>query len=63
MESFTPTIDYPGVRVDPQLVARRENILANVRVPARLHFGTMGLAPSEADYRQLGAALLHRRQH
>ena len=44
------TIDYPGVRVDPQLVARRENILANVRVPARLHFGTMELAPSEADY-------------
>ena len=25
-------------------------MLANVRVPARLHFGTMGLAPSEADF-------------
>ncbi|MCQ8781591.1 acetamidase/formamidase family protein [Mangrovibrevibacter kandeliae] len=45
-----PTIDYPGVRVDHTLVRRRENILQNVRVPARLHFGTMGLAPAESDY-------------
>jgi acetamidase/formamidase len=44
------TIDYPGVRVDHALVNRRDNILANVRVPARLHFGTMGLAPSEDDF-------------
>ncbi|WP_346907720.1 acetamidase/formamidase family protein [uncultured Roseibium sp.] len=45
-----PTIDYPGVRVDHSLIKKRENILANVRVPARLHFGTMGLAPSEEDF-------------
>lgn len=45
-----PTIDYPGVRVDHRLVKRRENILQKVRVPARLHFGTMGLAPAEADF-------------
>ncbi len=45
-----PTIDYPGVRVDHSLVRKRENILPNVKVPARLHFGTMGLAPSEADF-------------
>ena len=45
-----PTIDYPGVPVNHQLVRRRENILQNVRVPARLHFGTMGLAPSESDF-------------
>ena len=44
------TIDYPGVRVDHRLVKKREDILRNVRVPARLHFGTMGLAPSEADF-------------
>ncbi|MEJ0002388.1 MAG: acetamidase/formamidase family protein [Pararobbsia sp.] len=43
-------IDYPGVRVDHTLVRKRENILHNVKVPARLHFGTMGLAPSELDY-------------
>jgi acetamidase/formamidase len=45
-----PTIDYPGVRVDHAKIAKRDNILSRVRVPARLHFGTMGLAPSEADY-------------
>src|ERR1700736_2454514 len=43
-------IDYPGVRVDHSLVKKRANILPNVKVPARLHFGTMGLAPSESDY-------------
>jgi acetamidase/formamidase len=43
-------IDYPGVRVDHALVTKRHDILANVRVPARLHFGTMGLAPSEAEF-------------
>jgi acetamidase/formamidase len=43
-------IDYPGVRVDPALVKKRENILRRVKVPARLHFGTMGLAPSESDF-------------
>lgn len=45
-----PAIDYPGVPVDQRLITRREHILPNVRVPARLHFGTMGLAPSEADF-------------
>ncbi len=45
-----PTIDYPGVRVDHGTINKRENILRSVKVPARLHFGTMGLAPSEADY-------------
>ena len=44
------TIDYPGVRVDHGTVRKRENILRSVQVAARLHFGTMGLAPSEADY-------------
>ncbi len=45
-----PTVDYPGVRVNHDTIHRRDNILANVKVPARLHFGTMGLAPSEADF-------------
>ena len=43
-------IDYPGVRVDHTLVKKREDILRNIKVPARLHFGTMGLAPSESDF-------------
>ena len=45
-----PTIDYPGVVVDRSTVQERHGILKNVRVPARLHFGTMGLAPSESDF-------------
>ena len=45
-----PTIDYPGVRVVHATIKKRENILASFKVPARLHFGTMGLAPSEADF-------------
>src|SRR5258708_31244994 len=43
-------MDYPGGRGDHTTVRKRENILANVKVPARLHFGTMGLAPSEQDF-------------
>ncbi|MBB3771588.1 acetamidase/formamidase [Angulomicrobium tetraedrale] len=45
-----PTIDYPGVRVDHATVVKKEGILSGIKVPARLHFGTMGLAPAEADY-------------
>jgi acetamidase/formamidase len=44
------TIDYPGVVVDPGRITRNWNVLEDVRVPARLHFGTMGLAPKEADF-------------
>jgi acetamidase/formamidase len=44
------TIDYPGVRVDHATIRKRDNILTGVKVPARLHFGTMGLAPSEQDF-------------
>jgi acetamidase/formamidase len=36
--------------VDHGSVKRRDNILANIKVPARLHFGTMGLAPAESDF-------------
>ena len=57
------TIDYPGVRVDHATIRKRENILPNVKVPARLHFGTMGLAPSEVGFRQFDPAELYRRQH
>ncbi|MCB4770364.1 acetamidase/formamidase family protein [Ancylobacter sp. Lp-2] len=45
-----PTIDYPGVRVDHATIVKKEGILAGIKVPARLHFGTMGLAPAEADF-------------
>ncbi|TYC58317.1 acetamidase [Rhodobacterales bacterium] len=45
-----PTIDYPGVRVDHETIEKKEGILSGVKVPARLHFGTMGVAPEEADF-------------
>ena len=44
------TIDYPGVPVDPETIEKKSPVLEDVRVPLRLHFGTMGLAPSEADF-------------
>lgn len=44
-----PTIDYPGVIVDHDTVEENYNVLKGVKVPVRLHFGTMGVAPKEAD--------------
>lgn len=44
-----PTIDYPGVPVDPASVEKNYDVLKNVRVPIRPHFGVIGLAPAEAD--------------
>ena len=42
-------IDYPGVPVDHSLVTEKHGVLKGVRVPIRLHFGVIGLAPDEAD--------------
>ncbi|UPK46582.1 acetamidase/formamidase family protein [Paenibacillus pabuli] len=44
-----PTIDYPGVIVDHSTVDENHNVLKDVLVPVRLHFGTMSVAPKEAD--------------
>jgi len=41
--------DYPGLVVDPVKFQPRHGILKNIRVPIRPHFGTLGVAPSEAD--------------
>jgi acetamidase/formamidase len=43
------TIDYPGVPVDHSKTQRNFGVLKGVRVPIRPHFGTLGLAPKEAD--------------
>ena len=43
-------IDYPGVPVDHDTVEENHEVLEGVRVPIRPHFGTMGVAPLEADY-------------
>ena len=42
------TMDYPGVPVDQSTVAKR-GALKNIRIPARLHFGFMAVAPREVD--------------
>ena len=43
------TMDYPGVRVDHDSVDIVPGVLAGVEVPARIHFGFVGVAPREAD--------------
>jgi acetamidase/formamidase len=42
-------IDYPGVPVDHSTIKENPGILKNIRIPIRPHFGTMGLAPAEAE--------------
>jgi acetamidase/formamidase len=44
-----PIIDYPGVPVDHRKITKNHDVLKNIRIPVRPHFGTMGLAPVEAD--------------
>ncbi|OYV36955.1 MAG: hypothetical protein B7Z80_14190, partial [Rhodospirillales bacterium 20-64-7] len=44
-----PTIDYPGVPVDPASIQRNFGILPGVEIPLRPHFGVIGLAPREID--------------
>ena len=39
-------IDYPGVPVDPASVEKNYDILRNVEIPVRPHFGVIGLAPA-----------------
>lgn len=43
-----PTIDYPGVPVDPASITRRFGVLDKARVPLRPHFGMLAVAPREA---------------
>ncbi|APO77903.1 AraC family transcriptional regulator protein (plasmid) [Rhizobium etli 8C-3] len=44
-----PTIDYPGVPVDHSKVSHRDLSESTVRIPARMHFGCVAVAPREAD--------------
>ena len=43
------TIDYPGIIVDHDTVTEIEDTLEGVKIPLRLHLGSMGVVPSEAD--------------
>jgi acetamidase/formamidase len=43
-------MDYPGVPVDHATITKNHNVLKDIRVPIRPHFGVMGVAPAEADF-------------
>lgn len=38
--------DYPGVPVDPETIERNYDILQNVEIPIRPHFGVIAVAPN-----------------
>jgi acetamidase/formamidase/AraC-like DNA-binding protein len=42
-----PTIDYPGVPVDHSTVVENHDVLKNVKIPVRPHFGVIGVAPQQ----------------
>lgn len=42
-----PTIDYPGVPVDHATVVENHEILKNVTIPVRPHFGVIAVAPQQ----------------
>lgn len=42
-------IDYPGVPVDPASVEKNFDILRDVQIPVRPHFGVIGVAPAHQD--------------
>lgn len=42
-----PTIDYPGVPVDHSTVVENHDILKNVKIPVRPHFGLIAVAPQQ----------------
>jgi acetamidase/formamidase/AraC-like DNA-binding protein len=44
------TYDYPGVPVVPGSAKRRHNVLDGIRIPLRLHFGVIAVAPREVDF-------------
>jgi len=39
------TIDYPGVKVDPTTIEKNFDVLKDVEIPLRPHFGVIALAP------------------
>jgi acetamidase/formamidase/AraC-like DNA-binding protein len=43
------TMDYPGIPVDRSSIEECWDVLPDVRVPLRPHFGCMAVAPREAD--------------
>ncbi len=42
-------IDYPGVPVDPATIVRNFDVLRDVTIPVRPHFGVVALAPAHSE--------------
>ncbi|PZU49323.1 MAG: AraC family transcriptional regulator [Sphingomonas sp.] len=42
--------DYPGVPVDPATIERNYDVLRNVEIPIRPHFGVIALAPAHNGF-------------
>jgi acetamidase/formamidase/AraC-like DNA-binding protein len=42
-------IDYPGVPVDPETIVRNFNVLRDIEIPVRPHFGVVALAPAHSE--------------
>lgn len=42
-----PTIDYPGIPVDRGSIVENHDVLKNVQIPVRPHFGVIAVAPRE----------------
>lgn len=45
-----PTIDYPGVPVDHATVVENHDVLKNVKIPVRPHFGVIAVAPQQQGF-------------
>jgi AraC-like DNA-binding protein len=45
-----PRIDYPGVPVDPETVEKNFDILRDIEIPVRPHFGLVALAPAHSNW-------------
>lgn len=42
-------MDYPGVPVDPSTIEKNVEVLRDITIPLRPHFGVIGVAPRESD--------------
>jgi acetamidase/formamidase/AraC-like DNA-binding protein len=42
-------IDYPGIPVDPETIEKNFNVLRDIEIPVRPHFGLIGLAPASSE--------------
>jgi len=42
-------IDYPGIPVDPESIVRNFNVLRDIEIPVRPHFGVVAMAPAHSE--------------